>query len=339
MSWPSPPAGDPAVPLPCVVLADRAGRAEFAALQRTLATLGVPSVHVEAGAAPGLSVVPGDGTITLDGRLVAPTVVWARDLPPGPVPADAAARVRADSWRALVGQLRALAPTALPGGAPGRLEQLAGAAREGVRTPRTVVTTDPGPAAAAMPGPYVVVKVLDEHFVETAPGLLVGVFPEVVPREDAARWAPLDFPVIVQEHVRHDAELRVYHLDGAVHAYAVTKSAPDALWRDAASVAVAPVPSPPAVTEAVRRLSARWCLAFGAFDVLLDGEDVVFLEVNADGDWRWYESRAGDRAVSLAAARMVRELHLQASRRADRPPPIGVVDFLMLGTRNGPLGR
>lgn len=74
MSWPSPSGGDPGVPEPCVVLADRAGRAEFAALQRTLTTLGVPSVRVESGASPSLSAVPGDGTLTLDGRLVTDVV-------------------------------------------------------------------------------------------------------------------------------------------------------------------------------------------------------------------------------------------------------------------------
>ncbi|MFC6085112.1 ATP-grasp domain-containing protein [Sphaerisporangium aureirubrum] len=345
MSWlPGPPGSSAPAPAPYVVLADRAGSSEFAALRHTLSRLGVPSVRVDAGgvAALALSVSVGDGTVTVDGHPIAPTVVWARHLSPRAAPgaADpAAGMLRADSWRALIGQLGALAPSVLPGGAPGRLEQLAGAARAGIRIPRTVVTTDPGPAAAAMPGPDVVVKVLDEHFVETAPGLLVGVFPEVVPRAEAARWAPLDFPVIVQEHVRHDAELRVFHLAGAVYAYAVVKSAPDALWRDATAVAVTPVPVPPRAAEVVRGLAELWGLIYGAFDLLLDGEEVVFLEVNVDGDWRWFESKAGDRAVSHAAARMVRALHLRAAGDVISPPPVGIVDFLTLGTPSGRQGR
>ncbi|TLP66577.1 hypothetical protein [Microbispora triticiradicis] len=357
------PGSEPdAEALPCVVLADRAGCAEFAVLQDALHHLGVPSVRVDAetiaslrlSATVGATVGAGDangvaggttggatgggmcGVLDLDGRRIAPTVVWARHFSPRAMPATADAvetLLRAESWHALVRQLCSLAPARLPGNRPGRLEQLAGAARAGVRVPRTVVTTSPAKAAAAMDGPRVVVKVVEEHFVETEPGLLTGVFPEVAAREEVLRRPALDYPVIVQEYVEHDTELRVYHVAGALHAYAVGKRSPDSPWREEGEVTVTPVAVPPAAADAVRRLAGLWGMTYGAFDLLLRKDEVVFLEVNADGDWRWFEAKAGGHAVSTAAALATRTLHLAALGNAVPPAPLDLVDFLLLGAR------
>ncbi|MET8161718.1 hypothetical protein ABZT47_35625 [Sphaerisporangium sp. NPDC005289] len=344
VTWSPPEPYDPLTATPCVVLADRAGCGEFPLLQTLLCRLGVPSVRIDAEGVSALdlsfrlgggSLTLDDGSLTLDGRRVAPTVVWARHFSPRAMPrtgGPAAAMVRADSWTALVRQLASLAPSSLPGGSPGHLEQLAGAARAGVRVPETVVTTDPAAVPARSAARRFVVKVVDEHFLETAPGLLLGVFPQVLEREELARLPAPDFPVMVQEHVEHDAELRVYYLDGAVHAYAVDKPSPDSPWREEARVPVTPAAVPPAAAAAVRRLARLWGLAYGAFDLLLAGTEVVFLEVNVDGDWRWFESRAGGTAVSNAVALMIRKRHLDALRSAGAPPPIEIVDFLLLGT-------
>ncbi|MEV4567519.1 hypothetical protein AB0K12_27450 [Nonomuraea sp. NPDC049419] len=320
-----------------VVLADRAARGEFAALQAVLHRLGVPTVRFDAAQADGgrepLTISLDDGLVTLEGRSFRPTVVWARGPMPRAIPDGyAGSLIGADSWSALVGQLAALAPAGLPGGnRVGHLAQLAGAAAAGVRTPRTIVTTDPR-TAEAVQGDRLVVKVLDEHFVEAAPGRLVGLLAEVVGRETLMRRRPPGFPVIVQEYVEHDLELRVYYLDGDLHAFAVTKPSPDAPWRNPAAVSVRGMPVPPRAAEVVERLARGWGLTYGAFDLLLTPEDVVFLEVNADGDWRWFETKAGTRALTNAAASMVRTLHANVLR-ATAPPPIGgVLDFLVLGS-------
>lgn len=346
MSWRLPETGPATDAAPCVVLADRAGCAEFAVLQDTLHHLGVPSVRVDAESVAALrlsaTVTGGAGhdrtwcVLDLDGRRIAPTVVWARHFSPRAMPATADAAqtlLRAESWHAFVRQLCSLAPSSLPGNRPGRLEQLAGAAAAGIRVPRTVVTTAPAEAAAAMPGRRVVVKVVGEHFVETSPGLLTGVLPEIAARAEVLRRPALDYPVIVQEHVEHDAELRVYHVAGAVHAYAVGKRAPDSPWREEAEVTVTPVAAPPAAADAVRRLASLWGLTYGAFDLLLSAGEVVFLEVNTDGDWRWFEAKAGGREVSTAVALAIRTLHLAALGNTGPPSPLGLVDFLLLGTR------
>ncbi|MEU7935895.1 hypothetical protein [Microbispora bryophytorum] len=356
VTWRLPETEPVADAAPCVVLADRAGCAEFAVLQDTLHHLGVPSVRVDAESVAALrlsaTVTGGAGhgrtgcVLDLDGRRIAPTVVWARHFSPHAMPATADAAqtlLLAESWHAFVRQLCSLAPASLPGDRPGdrpgRLEQLAGAAAAGIRVPRTVVTTDPARAAAAMPGRRVVVKVVGEHFVETSPGLLTGVLPEIAARAEVLRRPALAYPVIVQEHVEHDAELRVYHVAGAVHAYAVGKRAPDSPWREEAEVTVTPVAAPPAAADAVRRLASLWGLTYGAFDLLLSAGEVVFLEVNTDGDWCWFETKAGGRAVSTAVALAVRTLHLTALGNTGPPSPLDLVDFLLLGTRTHGSGR
>jgi hypothetical protein len=42
-----------------------------------------------------------------------------------------------------------------------------------------------------------------------------------------------------------------------------------------------------------------------AFDLLVTGGDHVFLEVNVNCDWRWFEHRAQDSRVSEAVHRWV----------------------------------
>ncbi|GAB1823853.1 BTAD domain-containing putative transcriptional regulator [Herbidospora sp. RD11066] len=320
VSWRLPDDTDPRATLPCVVLADRAGMGEFAGLQRGLRTLGVPSVRIDAGSVAALTRHE-DGSLTIDGRRIRPTVVWVRHF--GPCGENEARSLfRAESWAALVDQVTALSSVRIPDGLdPGRLAQLDGAAKAGIRVPRTIVTTDP--ASAPFPGRKVVVKALNRHFVEAEPGLLEGVFPEI---GDRTAFHARDVPMIVQEYVEHSAELRVYHVDGEIRAFRVDKPSPAAIWRDEGSVTVTPVAVPADVAEAVTRLADLWGLRYGAFDFLLTPDGPVFLEVNPDGDWRWFESKAGVDDISMATLAMVRGLHRETTR-------IDLAGFLLLGGR------
>ncbi|MGI5286227.1 BTAD domain-containing putative transcriptional regulator [Nonomuraea polychroma] len=335
VTWKLPEKIDPAAALPCVILVDRAGLAEFAGLQRGLRTLGVPSVRVDAGSIAGLRIITRlDGSLTMNGRRIIPTVTWVRHFSPRAVHGgngSARSLFLADSWGALIDQLSSLSATPLPGGLDlGRLVQLDGAARAGIRTPRTIVTTDVGAASAELAGDRVIVKALDQHFVETEPGTMQGVFPEIVDGAVAGSLPARDAPVIVQEYVDHWAELRVYYLDGEIRTFRVGKASPEAIWRDAASVTVSPVAAPEPVAAAVHRLAELWGLRYGAFDFLLTKQGPVFLEVNRDGDWRWFESKAGVDDVSIAALSMVRTLHRQVT--GEGSATIDLAGFLTLGT-------
>ncbi|NUP80358.1 MAG: hypothetical protein HOV96_22715 [Nonomuraea sp.] len=333
LTWQLPEESDPAVALPCVVLADRAGLTEFAVLQRGLRTLGVPSLRIDAESVDDLRIAAdiADRSLTVNGRRIIPTVTWVRHFSPRAIQNSASSPFRADSWCALVGQISHLAAHHLPGGPDiGRLIQLDDAARAGIRTPRTIVTTDPAAASALLPGDRVIVKALDGHFVETEPGTLAGIFPEIMDAAVACELSRRDAPMIVQEYVDHEVELRVYYLDGEIRTFRVGKTSPEAIWCDADSVSVSRVGAPEPVLSAVRRLADLWHLRYGAFDFLMTRQGPVFLEANSDGDWRWFESKAGVDDVSMAALAMVRTLHSQSA-----PKPAASIDlagFLTLGT-------
>src|SRR5262249_26975461 len=142
--------------------------------------------------APALSIGAGGLRLRVGPRTLNPTVVWVRHFSARAMASTGSPRVdlfREESWRALLGQLEC---TAL-GFGPGLLHQLAPARRLGIRVPCTVVTTRPATDAADLGSPRLVVKALDRHVVEAAPGRLSGVFAQVVSRAEAASWPATGF--------------------------------------------------------------------------------------------------------------------------------------------------
>lgn len=275
-----------------VVLAGRTTDPELDALEVGLAATGV-EVHRLGAGDPG-------GTTP-------PTVCWSRE-PLGAVPAGPAEVFVRESWAVVTGHLERTARYAVPGPRLGLLDQLADARRYGVRVPATTLTTGP----VTVPSDRVVVKVVGRHFVELPGGFRYGVPARVVDREELATWEWPGWPLIVQEYVEHRSEQRVYYLDGRLIAFEVAKATPHSPWSEPDAVEVTPATPDAEIRRVVVGLARRWRLLFGAFDLLRTDRGVVFLEVNHDGDWRWYEARAGVRMVSAAALRMVRDLHLRA---------------------------
>ena len=178
-----------------------------------------------------------------------------------------------------------------------------------------------------------IVKALHQHFVEAAPGWLTGVFPVVVPRADLGHWSEPGPPVIVQEFVEHEAELRVYDVNGQLHGFEIIKEAPADPWLSGARVQARLVRLPPAVATAARVLASAFGLRYGAFDFLVRAGSPVFLEVNPDGDWRWAEIRSGSSPVTAAVARMLCDLHREqlpaaGSRGGPDPGSFSLLAFL-----------
>jgi hypothetical protein len=307
----------------CVVFFTRTDDAEVSRLERLVALLGVPSLRIDADALGPIQVdLAAPATIRIGGHAVHLTVSWTRRfwasaMRPVRTPVDVLHR---DTWLALAGQLARSAPAALPGPRIGLIEQLTDAAASGVQVPVTVVSTDPAEAAGRLPGDQVVLKVLDNHFIESAPGTLHGFLPRVLPRAAAAKLdASSRIPFVVQEYVRHEAEYRVYFMGGELITFEVRKPAPAAIWCEPDAVRVRLVADVPAdVAGAVVGLAERWTLGYGAFDMLATDRGAVFLEVNTDGDWRWYEAKAGVRSVSRDLALMIRDLHLISGGKVSR---------------------
>jgi hypothetical protein len=302
-------------PLPCVVLLSRSCDAELEAVGGLLGKAGVPTARINADelAATDLLIDPGRRTIRRNGRWIAPTVVWKRHFSARAIEGSASPAYDMflrDSWRAVADQLAALSPAAIGMRNPGLFEQMLVAQGGRVAVPQTVVATDAAAAGGLLGGKRrVFVKALDQHFVEASPGRLSGVFPVAVNAlelRSAPRPGP---PVIVQEYVEHDTELRAYYVDGHVHGFEVGKEAPADPWLAADRVTVRHLELPPAVVLATKMIAEGLSLRYGAFDFLLQGDILVFLEVNPDGDWLWAELKAQTAPVTMAVAQMLCELH------------------------------
>jgi hypothetical protein len=268
-----------------------------------------------------ISLDPDSGLMNVGGRRVRPAVVWIRHGATSAMvaqarPAGSVTALNAASWSVFLRQVAASA-TALPGTAPVATMQLTQAGRLGVRTPRTVLTTDVGAGVRQLRTRRVIVKTPDFRLVEPDPRNWGQCLPVIVDRDTlAGDRAVAGRPVVVQEYVAHAQELRVYYLNGGICAFDVRKSGPAALWTDPGSVAVTRVDCPPAAAAAVRALSVAWNLRYGAFDLLVTHSgEVVLLEANPDGDWLWYERKARWHGVSFMAAVMVRELFARATSK------------------------
>ena len=269
--------------------------------------------------------------VRVNGRRLAPTVTWIRHFSVGAIEGgvdDPAYRLfLQESWQATAAQLAAISPVSIGERRPGPLDQLRLARENGVAVPKTILATDPTRAREAFACPRLVIKAVHRHFVEASPGRLSGVFPAVVDR-DALTGDPCPgTPVIVQEYVEHEAEWRVYHVDGRLHAFQVGMVAPADPWTADDRVEARYATPPPAVAAATTLLASAMSLRYGAFDFLVRDGTPVFLEVNPDGDWRWAERRARTEPVTSAVASMLAGLH-----RAVVP---GAFDLLAFLARTG----
>lgn len=298
-----------------MVLLSRSCDAELDAVGDLLGKVGVPTARINADelAATGLLIDPARRAIRCNGRWIAPTVVWKRHFSARAIEgSDSPAydMFRRDSWRAVADQLAALSPAAIGMQNPGLFEQMLVAQDRQIAVPRTVVTTDPAAAGDLLDDRRrLFVKALDQHFVEASPGRLSGVFPVEVNSLELQSAPQPGPPVIVQEYIEHDAELRVYYVAGQVHGFEVGKEAAADPWLAADRMTVRHMELPAAVVLATKLLAKGLSLRYGAFDFLRQGDMLVFLEVNPDGDWLWAELKAQSAPVTLAAAQMLCELH------------------------------
>lgn len=309
-----------------VVLVGRSGDPEFAALTVDLRKAAIPFIRMNAETAAEASCTFDlqTGRAVWNGTEFIPTVAWIRHFSmraAHPNEDEATSLLRDDSWEALVAQLATVSHTAVGAVSPGQLQQISDAARLGIRVPRTLVTNDLAECEPSSGG-RLVVKTLDRHYVEHRPGRLSWFHPRIVPADrwrDFARTDRGGVPRVVQEYVAHSAEIRLYLVGGQAYAFSVSKESPQDIWLRPSRVTVRPTAPPPAALRAAEALARTWNIRYGAFDFLIDADGPVFLEVNAHGDWRWYESKAGVAAVSGLVGRTVADLHRSAAGQGPGP--------------------
>jgi hypothetical protein len=313
-----------------VLLLSRAYDAELDAISALLARANVPSVRIDADRLDATEVVvePGSGHVVLNGCRIAPTVTWIRHFTPTAIARTGhpvTDQFTRESWSATASQLAELSAVTITADRPGILTQQRLAAQHGVPVPRTVLTNDLGAAARLIGSRRLIIKAAHQHFVEAEPGLLSGVFPTVVRREELSGLVRQGSPLIVQEYIEHDTELRVYYVDGQLHGFDVGKTAPADPWLATDRVTARPIALPDTVARAANLLAQAMSLRFAAFDFLLRDQTATFLEVNPDGDWRWLETKAAQYPVTWAAGRMLSRLH---HGTCARPAPFNLLAFL-----------
>jgi hypothetical protein len=321
-----------------VLLLSRRADRELDLVGRSLRAAGVPVIRLDAESATsaGLLIDLARRTALVRGQVISPTVTWVRHFTPRAMPSGARSLHRifeGQSWHALAGQLDVISGTRINPLEPGLLTQLQVARAEGIAVPRTFISTEPAAAASLLGTAEVVIKALDQHFVEVRPGRLSGVFAEVTAIDAIAGGGGP--PVVVQEFVEHELELRAYYAAGSVVAFAITKADPAQLWTEPDRVGVAEVEPPPRIASATRKLAAALGIDYGAFDFLVAAGVPVFLEVNVSGDWCWFEARTGSAPVSAAIAVMLKDRHEEVTARsgAARRAAIDPVTFLSGGPR------
>jgi hypothetical protein len=307
---------------PVVVLVNCAGGDELAVVHDTLSrSLNTPAVLIGQAdlTAVSISLDLSSGLLGIDGAWVRPAVLWARHSSAGAIAAQGQRTGRpgsldAAAWARFLDHVAASAPAALPGSTPAAHGQLTDAEALGVRTPRTVVTTDVTAGIRQVGSSRVIVKTPDFRVFEPDQRNWAACWPAVVGAGSRDGRQGAGHPVVVQEYVPHERELRVYYLNGGICAFEVDKPDPSSPWTDPGSVTVTRADCPGAAAAAVRTLCAAWDLRYGAFDLLLSSTgEPVFLEVNRDGDWLWFERKARWHGVSFMAAVMVRELFVRVT--------------------------
>jgi hypothetical protein len=287
-------------PEPCVLVLARSSDMEMNELSIALAERGVRMARIDVDRCLELSltVYPDAPLVELDRWLLRPILVWRRHFELAALPVDPGTLFGAyvaDQWRSVAdwitnrsdwAQVNSLAT----GRRPDRLTQLTDAAAFGLRTPRTVVTTRP--ARHRPGGGTCIVKTSGRHLVEPSSGVQHGLFPRPLDIRRTGGGVPEPAPVIVQQYLPSDHELRVFVVGEQVISYRVDKLDPAQLWVDPDAVDVRRVDIPESLSGTLLALTRYWRLDVAAFDLLVRDEVPVFLEVNINCDWRWFESRS-----------------------------------------------
>lgn len=288
-------------PEPCVLVLARSADMEMNELSIALAERGVRMARIDIDRCLDLSltVYPDAPLVELGRWILRPLLVWRRHFELAALPVDPGTLYGAyvaDQWRSVADWITNRADWAqvnslATGRQPDRLTQLTDAAMFGLRTPRTVVTTRP--ARHRPGGGTCVVKTSGRHLVEPSSGVQHGLFPRPLdPRRGSG--SPEPAPVIVQQYVHSDYELRVFVVAEQLIAYRVDKLDPAQLWVDPDAVDVHPVDLPTGLGVKLLALARFWRLDVAAFDLLVVDDVPIFLEVNINCDWRWFERRSAE---------------------------------------------
>jgi glutathione synthase/RimK-type ligase-like ATP-grasp enzyme len=176
-----------------------------------------------------------------------------------------------------------------------RAQQLSIARKLGFRTPDTTITNDPKKARdfyRSRDG-NVVIKTLHHHGVELK-DKVYSMYTRSLTGENLDRLDDLVYaPCILQEKIYKKAELRVTVIGNKVFAARLDiKEQQDIHCCRADDISITPFDLKKSENRRCIKLMKMLGLDYGAIDFIVDKKDrLVFLEVNAAGDWYWIENK------------------------------------------------
>jgi glutathione synthase/RimK-type ligase-like ATP-grasp enzyme len=183
-----------------------------------------------------------------------------------------------------------------------KLLQLQLAREFGLAIPRTLVTSDPTEAERFLdraPGARTIFKTFSCTHQVWRETRLVG------PAERGALGAVQFAPVIFQDYVEAEADVRVTVVGDRIFAAAIhsaTTDYPVDFRMSLGQAGVEPCELPRAVEGRLRALMGRLGLVYGAVDFRrTPAGDHVFLEVNTAGEWLFVEERTGQPITEAVA--------------------------------------
>ena len=185
-----------------------------------------------------------------------------------------------------------------------KIDQLMEASAASLTVPRTLVTSNAKEALDFFDecGGKMIYKLLCSHVRRsTNKGRFSGVYTNVVTREEIiAREKEISVaPCLFQEYVNKQFELRVTIIGKSVFTVSIDsqkspRSAVD--WRryDTDRTPYSPYQLDSAIERQLLELVKRYGLVFACIDLIVrpDGE-VIFLELNPNGQWYWLEPLSG----------------------------------------------
>jgi hypothetical protein len=303
--------GGRSLPLDTLLVFTRAADMEISDLSLRMAALDLSLTRLDADRCLDSSVRadPKAGTLALNGTSYRPRLAWLRHfdleaIPSAQPPVSRAYAVNAwnacRSWATNSPSWSHLNPGAHN---LDRLSQIEVAQQHGFSVPHTALVTVPGDAVQVLGrslGDIAVLKPVGHHFLEPTPGRLRGLFAQYIDVAKLAELPPEPAPLLVQQYIASEYELRIFVVGSRYIGFRVYKACPSDVWKRPETVRVERASVPRGALARLRRLTAIWQLDIAAFDLLVTKGGCVFLEVNTDCDWLWFEQRADCDDVSTA---------------------------------------
>lgn len=181
------------------------------------------------------------------------------------------------------------------------LAQLETAQTAGFDIPNGLITNDPSYAAKKITSisSKIVVKSLGTHWVQDSADRFIGIFPQIFSINELQHAPKEPVPVFYQEYIPHDIEIRAYVIGNTLISFALSgKKYASQLWISPSSIDIQFIELPQKIKDRIFRFQQLMHFDYGAIDLLrkTDGS-YVFLEINLDGDWDYFEKQSNENTL------------------------------------------